>query len=42
MDNDFQPQLLDKDTFIDYYSKKELTDVINGVSWVTEMFVNDL
>lgn len=38
MENNFHPLLVDKDIFINYYKDKGLTDIINGLSWVTESF----
>ena len=38
VDNTFDPLLVDKDTFINHYNEKGLTDIIHGLSWITESF----
>lgn len=38
VDINFEPSLINKEVFLDYYKDKGLMDIINGLSWVTESF----
>jgi hypothetical protein len=38
VDNNFEPLILNRDMFLDHYKTRGLTEIIHGLSWVTESF----